>query len=132
MIRCLPLASHRAADLRHRCFEPIYSGHYQEADVWALLHAHFVEQSLHVLLCNVDLQGFHRHVIREKYVWHMRSSSERLPFSTPGVRPFALLTSERPSSSTFTFVGFSRAEEVLCVWRHPPVRQFQIARLRFV
>ena len=65
-------------------------------------------------------------------VWHMGSSSERLSFPTPGVRPFALLTSERPSSSTFTFVGFSRAEEVLCVCRHPPVRQFQIARLRFV
>ena len=47
MIRCLPLASHRATDLRHRCFELFYSEHYQEADVWALLRAHFVEQSLH-------------------------------------------------------------------------------------
>ena len=39
--------------------------HYQEADVWALLHAHIVEQSLHDELWNVDLQGFHRCVIRE-------------------------------------------------------------------
>ena len=43
----------------------------------------------------------------------MRSSSGRLSFPTPGVRPFARLSPERPSSSTFTFVGFSRAEEVL-------------------
>ena len=54
--------------------------------------------------------------------------SERLSFPTPGVRPFALLTPERLSSSTFTFVGFSRAR-YFCVWRHPPVRQFQIARV---
>ena len=56
MVHCLPRASHRSVDLRHRCLEPIYSAHYQEADVWALLHAHFVEQSLHKELCNVDLQ----------------------------------------------------------------------------
>ena len=43
----------------------------------------------------------------------MRSSSGRLSSSAPGVRPFPLLTPERPSSSTFTFVGFSLAEEVL-------------------
>ena len=65
MVHCLPLASHRAADLGHRCLEPIYSAHHQEADVWALLHAHFVEQSLHDELCIVDLQGFHRCAIRE-------------------------------------------------------------------
>ena len=65
MVLCLPLASHRAADLRHRCFELIYSAHYQEADVWALLHAHFVEQSLHDELCNVDLKRFHRCMTRE-------------------------------------------------------------------
>ena len=46
-------------------------------------------------------------------VWHMGSCSGRLSFPTPGVRPFALLNPERLSSSTFTFVGFSRAEEVL-------------------
>ena len=39
--------------------------HYQEADVWALLHAHIVAQSWNDELCNVDLQGFHRCVIRE-------------------------------------------------------------------
>ena len=67
-----------------------------------------------------------------QYVWQIRSSSGRLSFPTPGVRPFALPTPERPSSSTFAFVGFSRAEGYFCVWNNPPVRQFQIARLRFV
>ena len=57
--------SHRAADSRRRCFELIYSAHHQEADVWALLHAHFVEQSWHDALCNVDLQEFHLCVKRE-------------------------------------------------------------------
>ena len=66
MVHCLPLASHRAVDLRHHGLEPIYSAHYQEADVWALLHAHFVEKSLHDELCNVDLLGFYRCVMREK------------------------------------------------------------------
>ena len=65
MVQCLLLASHRAVDLRHRCLEPLYSAHNQEADVWALLRAHFVEQSLHDELFSVDLQGFHRCVIKE-------------------------------------------------------------------
>ena len=52
-------------------------------------------------------------------VQHMRPTAGRLPFSTPGVRPFPLLTPERPSSSTFTFVGFSRAEEVLLCMAPP-------------
>ena len=51
--------------MRHRCLEPVFSAHCQEADVWALPYAHFVEESSHDVLCNVDLQGFHRCVIRE-------------------------------------------------------------------
>ena len=53
-------------------------------------------------------------------------------FSKPGVRPFALLTPERPSSSTFTFVGFSRAEDVLLCMAPSSGSAVPVAHLRFV
>ena len=77
----LPQASHRAVDLRRRCLEPINSAHHQEADVWALRHAYFVQQSLHDEPCNVELQGFHRCVIKRENT--LEDGPERYSLSGP-------------------------------------------------
>ena len=57
-------------------------------------------------------------------VWHMRSTSERLYFPT---RLQSVL--RHPRSPSWASLVPRR---YFCVWRHPPVQQFQIARLRFV
>ena len=95
----LPQASHRAVDLRHRCLEPVYSAHHQEADVWALRHAYFVQQSLHDELCNVELQRFSS--MRDKRErTHWKTARNTIRFLAPPVPLFHRLSPQTISAAS--------------------------------